>query len=191
MATAKTEAPHFHRAVARLAIFALVTLACAGNAQAESLVLTQASVKKFIASYPDMKTIAVTNASAQGSKIAGSDNALLAVVEAASDDSLKREIDTAARRHGFRDRKEWFGVARSVGQAYAHMKAGTRDDAKANQKVEKAITKIEENDFLGEKQKKKLIEAMRKGAGMVLEPPPPENLAVVKAMAPEIEAVVR
>lgn len=189
MATLEIALP-MRKRILRLMAFAVFTV-LSGAALAESLLLTQASVKRFIASYPEVKTIAVANASAQGSKIAASEKALLAVVEAASDDSVKKDIDVTARRHGFRDGKEWFGVARSVGQAYAHMKAGTKGDAKATQKVEKAIAKIEENDFLGEKQKKKLIDAMRKGAGIVLEPPPPENLAVVKAMAPEIEAVIR
>jgi len=187
MATSKTAAR------LRCAAVMLVALTCGGFALADSMRLTQASVKKFISSYPEVKSIAVTQAAAKGSKIAGAGNPLLAVVEAASDDTIKTEIDTTARRHGFRDGKEWFGVAKSVGQAYAHMKAGTGGGggAKANQQLEKAISKIEDNDFLSEKQKKKLVNALREGASSVLEPPPAENMAVVKAMAPEIEAVVK
>lgn len=158
---------------------------------AEGDKLTQGAVKRFIASYPEVKTIAVSQAAAKGKKIGSSENALLAVVEAASDDGIKVEIEGAARRHGFRDGKEWFGVARSVGVAYAHMKSGVTVDAKTQHKLEKAIAKVEDMPLLSEKQKKKLIENLRKGADVALEPPPPENVAVVKAMAPQIEAMVK
>jgi hypothetical protein len=179
-------------AVLRLAAAGLVALACSsGPARAETEKLTEASVRKFIASYPEVKTIAVNQASAKGKKIGGAANPLLAVVEAASDDQIKGQIDVTARRHGFRDSKEWFGVARSVGVAYAHMKAGADADGKAQKKLEKALAKIDDMDFLSDKQKKKLKDAARDSAGVVLEPPPPENIAVVKAMAPQIEATVK
>jgi hypothetical protein len=70
------------------------------------------------------------------------------------------------------------------------MKAGSAGDAKAQRKLEKAIAKVEDMPLLSDKQKKDLIENLRKGA-VALEPPPAENMAVVKAMAPEIEAVVK
>jgi hypothetical protein len=171
---------------------ALLALTCGGFALADSPKLTQASVKKFIASYPEVKIIAVSEAMTKGKKIGSSDNALLAVVEAASDDAIKGKIDVTAQRYGFRDSDEWFGVARSVGMAYAHVKAGTGGgDAKAKKQVEKAMAKIDEMDFLSDKQKKKLKDAAMKGASVALEPQPQENMAVVKAMAPEIEAVVK
>jgi hypothetical protein len=191
MATSKTGAARLRRLSAGLAVAAAVMLAGGGFVHAEAARLTQSTVKRFISSYPDVRSLALNRASSQGEKVAGSANPLMAVVEAASDKSLRGQLDGAVQRHGFRDSKEWMGVARSVGQAYAHMKAGSSGDAKANEKVEKAIAKIEKNDLLPDKQKKKLIEAIREGAGAVLEPPPPENMAVVKAMAPEIEAVVK
>lgn len=170
----------------------LLALTCGGFALAESAKLSKASVKKFIASYPEVKVIAVSEAMTKGKKIGSADTPLLAVVEAASDDSIKGKIDVTAQRYGFRDGDEWFGVARSVGMAYAHMKAGSDGgDAKAQRKVEKALAKIDDMDFLSNKQKKKLKEAAQKGTAAVLEPQPPENIAVVKAMAPEIEAVVK
>lgn len=170
----------------------LLALTCGGFAFAESAKLTQASVKKFIASYPEIRGIAISEGTSKGKKIGGADNPLLAVVEAASDDAIKGKIDVTAQRHGFRDSDEWFGVARSVGMAYAHMKAGTGGgDAKTQKKVDKAIAKIDGLDFLSDKQKKKLKDAAQKGAAVALEPQPAENVAVVKSMAPEIEAVVK
>lgn len=168
-----------------------LALAATSAQGAETARLTPASVKRFIASFPEVKTLAISEGMTKGKKIGSSENALLAVVEAASDDTLKGELDTTARRHGFRDGKEWFGVARSVGVAYAHMKAGSVDEAKAQKKLEKAISKIEDMPLLSDKQKKKMIEELRKGAGKVLEQPSAENMEVVKAMAPQIEAVVK
>jgi hypothetical protein len=182
---------HWHKMTFPLAAAALLAIAYSTYAMAETAKLTQANVKRFIASYPDVKRIAVTQASAKGKKIGEGDKSLMAVVEAASDDSVKGEVDTAVKRHGFRDGKDWFGVARSVGVAYAHMSLGAVNNVKAKEKLEKAVAKIEKNDFLNDKQKKKLIHAMRQGAGQVMEPAPPENVAVVKAMAPEIAAVVK
>jgi len=191
MTTRNLGVMHWHDTTLRLAAAVFLAFAGCAFAMAETAKLTQSSVKRFIASYPDVKSIAVSQASAKGKKLAGGEKSLLAVVEAASDDTIKVEVDTAAKRHGFRDGKEWFGVARSVGAAYAHMKVGPSIDAKAQEKLEKAVAKIEKNDLLNDKQKKKLIHAIREGAGAVLEPPPPENLALVKAMAPEIEAAVK
>lgn len=171
---------------------ALMALTYGGFALAESARLTQASVKKFIASYPEIRTIAVTEGKTKSKKIGAADNQLMAVVEAASDDAIKGKIDVTAQRHGFRDSDEWFGVARSVGMAYAHVKAGTGGgDAKVQKKVEKALAKIDDMDFLSDKQKKKLKDAAQKGAAVALEPQLPENVAVVKSMAPDIEAVVK
>lgn len=174
-----------------IALACLLVTAGADPALAELAKLTQSSVKRFIESYPEVKTIAAKRAAEKGKKIGSADNALMAVVEAASDDALKGEIDTTAKRHGFRDGKEWAGVARSVGIAYAHVKTGTTDDAKARRKLEKAIAKVDDMPLLNDKQKKQLIENLRKGAETVLEPSPPENVALVKAMAPEIEAAVK
>ena len=79
----------------------LLALAYSGFAFAESATLTKASVKKFIASYPEIKVIAISEGTARSKKIGGADNPLLAVVEAASDDAIKGKIDVTAQRHGF------------------------------------------------------------------------------------------
>ncbi|MBX2804601.1 MAG: hypothetical protein KTR19_01400, partial [Hyphomicrobiales bacterium] len=91
--------------------------------------------------------------------------------------------------HGFTGTKQWLSVASSVGRTYAHLRTGI-NVAKANKKLEKAIAKIEKNDFLNDKQKAKLIKALRKGAGELLEEPPAENVAVVKPMAGQIDAII-
>jgi hypothetical protein len=110
----KTALMRVHAAAITILALSLLTPGAAKAANAEAARLTQATVKRFIASYPEVKSLAVSHAQAKGKKIGHSDNALLAVVEAASDDTLKGQVDGAARRHGFRDGKEWFGVARPM-----------------------------------------------------------------------------
>src|SRR3990172_555669 len=126
MATRKTGAMHWRDAIVRLVAVGFLATACGPFAMAQTAKLTQTSVKRFIASYPEVKRIAVSQATAKGKKLVGADNPLMAVLEAASDDTIKGEIDVTAKQHGFRDGKEWFGVARSIGVAYAHMKVGSK-----------------------------------------------------------------
>lgn len=190
--TTGTSAVIHHGGALKGIALAVMLICAAGHGQAaESARLTQASVQRFIASYPDVKSLTVAKAASKGTKISGSDNPLLVIIEAASDDSLRTEMDATARRHGFRDGKEWFGVARSVGFAYAHLKHKGVSDPKTQAKLEKAIAKIEDMPLLSEKQKNKLIAELRKGSQAVSEPPPPENVAVVKALTPQIESLVK
>jgi hypothetical protein len=156
---------------------------------AKSKSLTPQTVKQFIATYPEVKKIAVSEAAAKGGNVATSKDKIAAVIEAASDKSIAKKVDAAIQPHGFSDTKEWMSVAESVGKAYAHIKAG--GDDKTKRKLEKALAKINKMDFLTDEQKEKLMKKVREKAGTVLEPPPPENIAAVQPMVGEIEAVLR
>lgn len=158
-------------------------------ASAKDQILTQKAVSMFLASYPDVKTVAERHANQKGEELSGAADQLTAVISAVSDDAIVQEIDSTVQAHGFTGAKQWLSVASAVGRAYAHLRSGV-DTAKANRKLEKAIRKIEKNGFLNEKQKAKLIKALREGAGELLEEPPAENLAAVEPMAGEIDAIV-
>jgi hypothetical protein len=172
-----------------LALAMLFTGLQPASLQAKSKSLTPKTVKQFIASYPDVRKIAVHHAAATGADVATAKDKFAAVIQVASDKSLARKVDAAVQPHGFNDTKEWMSVAESVGQAYAHIKAG--GDDKAKRKLEKAISKINKMSFLSDKQKDKLAKEMREKAGALLDPPPPENIAAVEPMVGEIEAVVK
>jgi heterodisulfide reductase subunit A-like polyferredoxin len=159
-------------------------------ALAKAKVLTQDAVKQFIASYPDVKTIVAAEAAEKSAGVSSPKDGIAVVVAAVSDKAVKTKIDSAVKAHGFSGSQEWVQVAQSVGQAYAHIKTGGADE-KTQRKLQKAIEKIRKNDFLSEKQKEKLIEAIKGGADTVLEPPPAENVAAVKPMVAQIEAVVK
>lgn len=176
-----------------LACFALAGLLAVSNAPvsvAKSLILTKAAVKRFVASYPDVKSVAEKHAAQKGTSLAGAKDHLAALIDIASDEAAIQEIDTAVQAHGFEDTKQWISVAESVGRAYAHIKAGSAK-GKAERKLEKAIAKIEKNSILSDGQKAKLIKALREGADAVLEAPPPENVAAVEPMVADIDAVMQ
>ena len=160
------------------------------DVQAKSKTLTTQTVKQFLASYPDVRKVAVSEAAGTGADVATAKDKFAAVIQVASDKSLAKKMDAAVKPHGFRDAKEWMSVAESVGKAYMHLKTGG-GDAKNQKKMEKALAKIDKMDFLSDKQKEKLTKGIRKKAGAVLEPPPPENIAAVEPMVGDIEAVVK
>ena len=169
---------------------ALILASAAGQVSAKTHPLTQDMVKQFIASFPEVKTIAVSHAADKGKSIASTKDNLAAVIEAVSDKSITDRVSKAVKAHGFKDAKEWAAVGQSVGQVYVHLKIGTAD-GKAKKKLDKALAKIEKNDFLNDKQKQQLAKALRSGADEALEPPPEENVNAVKPMVAELEAVVK
>ena len=171
-----------------LAVLILV-FAAPDQSWAKTQALTQDTVKQFIASFPAVKAIAVSHAVEKGKAVASTKDNLAAVIEAVSDKSVADRVNKAVKAHGFKDAKEWAAVAQSVGQVYAHRKVGTAD-GRAKKKLDKAIAKIEKNNFLDDKQKQQLVKALRSGADGMLEPPPEQNVTAVKPMVAELEAVV-
>ena len=179
------------RSVSAILLATVISLSgYAPVAQAKGQILTKTAVKQFVASYPAVKSVARKHAAAKGSELASANDHLAALIEIASDKAAIQDVDNAVKEYGFESAKQWLSVAESVGRAYAHVKTGGLT-GKAERKVEKAIAKIEKNGLLNDKQKAKLIDAIREGAGFVMEPPPPENVAVVEPMMAEIEAVIQ
>ena len=160
------------------------------QASAKTQALTQDMVKQFIASFPAVKTIAIGHAAEKGKAISSTKDNLAAVIEAVSDKSIADRVNKAVKAHGFKDAKEWAAVGESVGRVYAHLKIGTAD-GKAKKKLDQALAKIENNDFLNDKQKQQLAKALRSGADDALEPPPEENVKAVRPMVAELEAAVK
>jgi len=172
------------------ALAAAMALMTALPAGAKDQILTAATVEKFVESYPEVRTIAASEAGQKGAEIASASNQLGAVLKAASDDAVAAKVDAAVQDHGFSDIQQWLAVGESVARAYVHVKAGPSKQ-KAGKKVEKAIKKVENTDFLNDKQKAKLIKALREGASDLAVTPPSENIAAVKPMMSEIEQVMQ
>ncbi len=168
------------------AISAASMLPLSSSANAKVQILTTTAVEKFLDSYPEVRSIAVSEGREKGAEIGSASNQLAAVIAAASDDTVSPKIDSAVQNHGFADARQWLSVGRSVAHAYAHIKAGGQK-SRAQRKVEKAIKRIEKMGFLSDKQKQKLIDNVRKGADELLEDPPAENVAAVTPMMDQIE----
>jgi len=165
-------------------------LAVSAPAWAKTQPLTQDTVKQFIASFPAVKSIAVNHAVDKGQSVGSSKDNLAAVIAAVSDKSVAERVSKAVQAHGFKDAKEWVAVGQSVGRVYAHLKVGAAND-KTKNKLDKAIAKVEKNDFLNDKQKQQLVKALRSGADGAMAPPPEENVAAVRPMVAELEAAVK
>ena len=165
-------------------------VAASEHASAKTQILTPDTVKQFIASFPAVKTIAVSHAVEKGKAVASTKDNLAVVIEAVSDKSIADRVNKAVKAHGFKDAKEWAAVGESVGRVYAHLKIGTAD-GKAKKKLDKAIAKIEKNDFLNDKQKQQLAKALRSGADGALDAPPEENVKAVSPMVAQLEAAVK
>ncbi len=177
-------------AVLFLAMTVLLAPRFAQPVQAKTQILTETTVKKFIASYPAVRSVAEQHAAETGANLAGAQDHFSALIEIVSDKAAVKKIETAVEAHGFGSAKDWVAVAKSVGHAYVHVKAGGAQ-GKAERRLEKAIAKIEKNGLLSDSQKAKLISALREGAGSVLESPPPENLAAVSGMMAELDALMQ
>lgn len=169
---------------------AAIPAGLAGVAEAKSASLTAEKIDKFCQSLPEVKKITTRHAKQKGKEVAGAADQLAAVLAAAGDEAGKKEVEAAVRSHGFASTKEWLSVGQSIAAAYAHIKTGGASE-KAQKKLAKAIRKIEKNDFLSDKQKAELVQALRKGMDGALEAPPAENVAAVRPMVGKIEAVMQ
>ncbi len=189
------------RSVARALLLAAVMLGAAiaparlaDTAQAEGrqqYALTKEALKRWLESYPRMKMLAMTEALKRGKDLQEAQNPLQAVMKVLSSDRLRTDADIAVKEYGFKDFDEWLAVTHATAIAYATLKYGA-DDKDMDKTAEKLIGKIQDLDFLSEKQKRKLEKKAREefAKGEALRPTP-ENLALVTAMKKELDAVVK
>jgi hypothetical protein len=169
----------------------------AAQVSASTLILTKDMVSRFVASFPEVKMIALReglSASAKA-KEKGKDNPVAVIVAAISRKELRDEVQGVVARHGFRSVKDWAKTAKSIGEAYIHITAGGAAAADASKEmddhrssVEKEIAKL---GFLSDKQKKKLMDKYDEASDGLDDAPPPQNVAIVTEMKPQIEAVVK
>jgi hypothetical protein len=158
---------------------------------ARQYALTKDSLKRWMESYPRMKMLAFTEAMKRGKDLQESQNPLQAVMKVLSNDRLRADADVAVKDYGFRDFDEWLAVTHATAIAYATLQYGG-NEKDVDKTAEKLIGKIQDLDFLSEKQKRKLEKKAREelAKGEALKPTP-ENLALVTAMKKELDAVVK
>jgi hypothetical protein len=177
-----------------LGCLAALAVMSAGPALAKDVALTQGNVSRFLASFSQMRMIALGEGLKAGADADAARNPFGAVIKAIKSSKLQTEAKTIAARHGFADLKEWLDTGKAIGQAYVYVKTGpgrgvARETVDKNK--ERAIRELEKYGLVNEKQKEKLKEHLDDLGDQLAKEPSRENVAVVQQMKPDIEAVVK
>ncbi len=153
--------------------------------------LTPDMVKRLVKSFPRVKILAVSQALSKGKDLATVKSPLEAVMKFAGDVEVRNQANEAAQDHGFKDFEEWARVAQATVAAYVQLKAGT-SPSEVEKAADDVLSQIQDAGFLTEKQKRKLEKKARKEmeAGGMLSTTP-ENLAAVKSMEKDLDALVK
>ena len=181
---------------AGLILFGLVAavLSAIGPAAAKDVALTPDSVSRFLASFSEMRAIAMIEGVQAGMDAETSKNPVGVIVKAIKSSKLQAQAQGIAVKHGFADIKEWSETGRAIGQAYLYVTAGpargiARETLDKNKDT--AIKELEKLGLLNEKQKERLKANLDDLGDQLAREPPPQNVAVVEEMKPDIEAAVK
>jgi hypothetical protein len=182
------------RAAAILFGLAALVLSAIGPVAARDVALTQDNVSRFLASFTQMRAIALSEGMQAGMEAETSKNPFGVLVKAIKSSKLQTQALKIAVNYGFADIKEWSDTGKSIGQAYVYVTAGpargiARDVLDKNKDT--AIKQLEKLGLLNEKQKDRLKENLDDFSDQLAREPPPQNVAVVKEMKPDIEATVK
>ena len=179
-----------------LILFGLLAavLSAIGSAAAKDVALTQDNVTRFLASFSEMRAIAMSEGMKTGMDAEITKNPVGVIVKAIKSSKLQGKAQDIAVKHGFADIKEWSETGRAIGQAYLYVTAGpargiARDTLDKNKDI--AIKELEKLGLLNEKQKERLKENLDDLSDQLAREPPPQNVAVVEEMKPDIEAAVK
>ncbi len=182
------------RASAILFGIAALVLSAIGPAAAKDVALTQDNVSRFLASFSEMRAIALSEGMRTGMDAQTSKNPLGAVLKAIKSSKLQNEAQSIAVKNGFADLKEWSGTGKAIGQAYVYVTAGPARGIAGDvldKNKDTAIKQLEKLGLLSEKQKVRLKENLNDLSGQLRREPPAQNIAVVQEMKPDIEATVK
>ena len=169
-------------------------LSAIGPAAAKDVALTPDSVSRFLASFSEMRAIAMIEGVQAGMDAETSKNPVGVIVKAIKSSKLQAQAQGIAAKHGFADIKEWSETGRAIGQAYLYVTAGpargiARETLDKNKDT--AIKELEKLGLLNEKQKERLKANLDDLGDQLAREPPTQNVAVVEEMKPDIEAAVK
>ena len=103
---------------------AFATLLAGGPAAAKETILTEDSVSRFLASFGEMRDIAIAEGLKTGADSEAAKNPLGAVLKAIKSSKLKADAEKIAKAHGFADLKDWGVTGKAVAQAYLFITVG-------------------------------------------------------------------
>ena len=150
---------------------AFAALLAGGPAAAKETVLTENGVSRFLASFGEMRDIAIMEGLKTGTDTEAAKNPLGAVLKAIKSSKLKTDADKIAKAHGFEDLKDWGTTGKAVAQSYLFITVGpargiARDTLEQNKKS--AISQLEKLGLLKGDNKQKLTERTRQIGGRPL-----------------------
>lgn len=169
-------------------------LAAGAGASAKQANLTEDSVSRFLASFSEMRDIAIAEGLKTGTDSEAAKNPLGAVLKAIKSSKLKANAEKIAVAHGFTDLKDWGSTGGAVVHAYLYITTGPARGVARNtleQNKASAIKQLEKLGLLNEASKKKLKENLDNFEDQLASEPPPENVAIVKKLKPDIDAAVK
>lgn len=172
----------------------LIMFTVAGPSFAKEVALTQDNVGRFLASFEEMKIIALSEGLKTSADPEISKNPIAAVVKAIKSSKLKTQAENIAVRHGFAGIGDWADTGKAIGQAYLYITTGpSRGIARETLEKHKdtAIKELDKLGLLTDKQKQRLKENLEEASERLAREPPKENVAVVSGMKKEIEASVK
>jgi len=163
-------------------------------AAAKEVALTDDSVGRFLASFAEMRDLAIAEGLKTGEDTQIAKNPIGAVLKAIRSSKLKTDAEKIAVAHGFADLKEWASTGGAIAQSYLFVTTGpargiARDTLEKNKDA--AMTQLEKLGLLDANSKQKLKDSLDSATDALAKEPPPENVAVVKRMLPDIEAAVK
>jgi hypothetical protein len=173
---------------------AFAAMLASGPAVAKETVLSEDGVSNFLASFAEMRNIAIMEGLKTGTDSELAKNPLGAVLKAIKSSKLKTDAEKIAKAHGFADLKDWGTTGKAVVQAYLFITVGpargmARDTLEQNKKA--AISQLEKLGIVNANNKQKITEKLDKLEDDLSREPPPENVAIVKKMKPDIDAAVK
>lgn len=169
-------------------------LTAIGPAAAKDAALTRDNVSRFLASFSEMRAIALSEGVAAGAESDAAKNPIGVIVKAIKSSKLQAKAKDISAAHGFAGLKEWSDTGRAIGQAYLFVTSGpaqgiARETLDKNK--DQAIKQLEKLGIVTGKQKEKLKENLDDLSDQLSREPPPQNVAVVKEMKADIEAAVK
>lgn len=158
------------------AMFAILAFPVALAAQdVNQIKLSDAQVKSFINAQADLAAIASKIQSA-GEK---------------PDPALQAELETIAKKHGFKDFAELDDVAANISIVMAGLDSQSGDFVDPVQALQKELEDVQKDDSIPEADKKQLVEELNEA----IKTTPPlankENIDIVKAHRAEIEKALQ
>lgn len=173
---------------------AAAVLTAIGSAAAKDVALTQDNVSRFLASFSEMRAIALSEGVQTGMEAEASKNPIGIIVKAIKSSKLQAKAQDISAAHGFAGLKEWSDTGRAIGQAYLYVTSGpaqgiARDTLDKNK--DQAIKQLEKLGLVTGNQKEKLKESLDDLSDQLAREPPPQNVAVVKEMKADIDAAVK